>query len=68
MVPTHSLISAKDANEMLHDMHLKHDNLPKIYNTDPQAVLLGAKPGDIIKVKRHDYGSAYESYRLVVEE
>ncbi len=68
IVPQHALMQAKDAKEVLSEMHLRPENLPKIFSTDPQAAKLGAKPGDIIKIKRHDYGNTYDIYRLVTEE
>jgi DNA-directed RNA polymerase subunit H (RpoH/RPB5) len=68
IVPLHALIEGKESRAVLADMQLKPENLPKIFSTDPQAVKLGAKPGDVIKIKRRDYGNAYEIYRLVVEE
>jgi DNA-directed RNA polymerase subunit H (RpoH/RPB5) len=66
-IPVHILLDAKEAKEVLSKLQLKHENLPKILSTDPQAVSIGAKPGDVIKVKRHDYGSEYLYYRSVIE-
>ena len=44
------------------------DRLPKILNTDPVSVFIGAKPGQIVKITRESH-TAKEAvaYRLVVE-
>ncbi len=66
-VPVHEILDEKDAEEILGSMKLKRENLPKISVEDPQIQGIGAKPGQVIKISRNDYGKKYPYYRLVVE-
>ena len=68
LVPQHKVLSASDANALMKKLGLTASNLPKIFSTDPQAVALGAKPGDIVEIDRNDFGKKYRYYRQVVEE
>lgn len=68
LVPPHKVLSASEANALFKKMGLTAANLPKIFTTDPQAVALGAKSGDIIEIDRNDFGKKYKYYRHVVEE
>ena len=52
---------------MLSKLNLKAENLPKLLSSDPQAVSIKAKPGDVVRVKRNDYGKEYLYYRFVVD-
>lgn len=67
-VPVHSVLSQKEATEVLSKMNLKPENLPKLMSTDPQVVKVSGKPGDVIRVIRKDFGNEYKYYRLVEEE
>ena len=53
---------------LLAKMNLSLTNLPKILVTDPEAKKLGAKPGDVIEIKRTDFGRKASYYRLVAPE
>jgi DNA-directed RNA polymerase subunit H len=68
LVPFHVIISDKERDELLRKINFTPDQLPKILNTDPVSVSIGAKPGQIIKIIRKSH-TAKESvaYRLVVE-
>jgi len=68
LVPFHVIISEKERDELLHKINFTPDQLPKIINTDPVSVSIGAKPGQIIKIIRKSH-TAKEAvaYRLVVE-
>jgi len=68
LVPLHTIISEKEAEEMLKNFKIKIDQIPKILDTDPVSISIGAKPGQIIKVVRNSH-TAKEAviYRLVVE-
>jgi DNA-directed RNA polymerase subunit H (RpoH/RPB5) len=68
LVPYHEIISEKEKSELLKKYNITTDQLPKMLNTDPVAVFVGAKPGQIVKIIR-DSHTAKESvaYRLVVE-
>ena len=68
-VPKARILSEEEAKELLKKYHVTKDMLPKILSTDPVAVELGAKPGDIIEFKRNS-PIAGESvyYRVVIEK
>lgn len=67
-MPPHKILSPSEASALLKRLGLAANNLPKMLNTDPQAVALGAKPGDILEMDRNDFGKKYKYYRQVVEE
>ncbi len=67
LVPEHELMSDKEIKELLKDLDIVPENLPKILESDPQAVKLGAKPGNIIKIERRDGKISYPYYRIVIE-
>lgn len=67
LVPNHIIISDKEKKELLEKYKISPDQLPKILNTDPAAVSIGAKPGQIVKIIRKSH-TAKEAvaYRLVI--
>ena len=68
LVPIHEIISEKEQKELMEKYKITPDQLPKILNTDPVSVFIGAKPGQIVKIIRKSH-TAREAvaYRLVVE-
>jgi DNA-directed RNA polymerase subunit H len=67
IVPVHEILKLKEVNELLESKNLRLENLPKIFESDPQCKKLGAKPGHVIKIHRNDNGNQYLYYRVVVE-
>jgi DNA-directed RNA polymerase subunit H len=67
IVPVHEILKLKEVNELLQEKHITLENLPKIFESDPQCRKLGAKPGHVVKIHRDDNGNAYLYYRVVVE-
>ncbi|MGB9732506.1 MAG: DNA-directed RNA polymerase subunit RpoH/Rpb5 C-terminal domain-containing protein [Candidatus Micrarchaeia archaeon] len=72
LVPLHVLLTDAEAKKVLEELHLKSkEELPKIFESDPQAKKLGAKPGQIIKIYREDppfqAKNKYFYYRLVIK-
>ncbi len=57
----------KEAKELLKSMNLEITNLPRIFSTDPQAVKLGARSGQVIRILRHSGKATLPYYRAVVE-
>jgi len=68
LVPLHVVLSEKEKNKFLEEFNITPDQLPKILNTDPVAIYIGAEPGQIVKIVRKSH-TAKEAvaYRLVVE-
>ena len=69
LVPLHTILSEKEKGELLKKYNVEPNQLPKILNTDPVSIFIGAKPGQILKIIRNSH-TAKESiaYRFVVED
>ncbi len=66
-VPEHRLLSVEEAVEVLRRLGVKPWQLPKMSVNDPIARMLGAKPGDLVEIKRKSpTGGEAIYYRLVV--
>ncbi len=67
LVPEHTIVPVDEAIKILKELGIKPEHLPWIRASDPVARLLGAKPGDIIKIKRKSYvAGEIEVYRYVI--
>lgn len=67
LVPKHEILSKEEAEELLKKHHINPYQLPHIKRTDPAIFLIGAKPGDIIKITRKSpTAGIYVTYRYVV--
>jgi len=68
LVPHHEIMTDEEKERLLKDYEIQIDQLPKILNTDPVSLYVGAKPGQILKITRKSH-TAREAvaYRLVVE-
>ena len=68
LVPLHEIITDEEKKKLLERYNITPDQLPKILNTDPVSISIGAQPGQIVKVTRNSK-TAKEAvtYRLVVE-
>ncbi len=67
LVPKHEVLDYKEALEVLKKLGIKPEQLPWIRASDPVVRLIGAKPGDIIRIIRKSptAGEAV-AYRYVV--
>jgi DNA-directed RNA polymerase subunit H len=69
LVPEHRVLSEEEKEELLRRYRIKISQLPQIKASDPAVVALGAKPGDVIEIKRKSPTAGYYYYyRLVVED
>jgi len=67
LVPKHEILSKEEAEEILKRHHVEPYQLPHIRRSDPAVFLIGAKPGDIIKITRKSpTAGVYVTYRYVV--
>ncbi|MDH7507665.1 MAG: DNA-directed RNA polymerase subunit H [Candidatus Thermoplasmatota archaeon] len=68
LVPSHIIISEDEKKELFEKLKITPDQLPRILNTDPAVISIGAKPGQVIKIIRKSptAGEAV-AYRIVVE-
>ncbi|MEM2239080.1 MAG: DNA-directed RNA polymerase subunit H [Candidatus Bathyarchaeia archaeon] len=67
LVPKHSILVKDEVDELLRRYHIEKYQLPRIRVRDPAAVLIGAKPGDVIRiVRRSPTAGLSVYYRFVV--
>ena len=68
LVPLHVIISDKEKEEIIKKYNIELNQLPKILDTDPVCISIGAKPGQILKIIRNSH-TAEEAiaYRFVIE-
>jgi DNA-directed RNA polymerase subunit H len=68
LIPKHELLNKEEKVAMLEKCRVTKKKLPKILSTDPMVKLLGAKPGDIIRIRRDSpVAGKVIYYRLVVK-
>ena len=68
LVPKHEILTSKAKEEVLAKYRVKPYQLPWIKTSDPAAIAIGAKPGDILKIIRDSpTAGKYISYRYVIE-
>ena len=67
LVPKHEILAKDEAKELLHQYHVKAYQLPQIRTSDPAVFLIGARPGDIIRITRKSpTAGVHVTYRHVV--
>ena len=68
LVPLHIVVSDDEKKELFNKYNITPDQLPKILDTDPVSISIGAKPGQIVKIIRKSH-TAKEAvaYRFVIE-
>ena len=68
LVPEHTILSEEESKELLKRYNIKPDQLPKILDTDPAAISIEAKPGQIVKIVRKSRTAKHATvYRFVIE-
>lgn len=68
LVPKHEILSSVDAERILRKYRVKPYQLPSIKASDPAVLLVGGKPGDIVRVTRRSPTAGLAvAYRYVTE-
>jgi len=68
LVPLHIILSEDEKKVVFKNFNITPDQLPKIMDTDPVCLSIGAKPGQIVKiVRKSQTAKEAVAYRLVVE-
>ena len=68
LVPKHGVLSEEEKRAVLEKCHAEPYQFPWIKADDPIAIILGAKPGDILKTTRSSKtAGTFVSYRYVVK-
>lgn len=66
LVPEHEIMKKDEVQNVLDEFHCKIQNLPRILDTDSMVLKIGAKTGDVIRIKRHSPTSGHSYYYRVV--
>ncbi|MCC6042731.1 MAG: DNA-directed RNA polymerase subunit H [Candidatus Verstraetearchaeota archaeon] len=67
LVPKHILLSKEERRQLLEQLKIRPEQLPWIRASDPVAKLIGAKPGDIVKIiRKSPTAGETVAYRFVV--
>lgn len=67
LVPYHTIVSKKEKEELVKKYHAEPYKFPWIKVTDPISIILGAKPGDVLRIaQKSETAGKYDSYRYVV--
>jgi DNA-directed RNA polymerase subunit H len=67
LIPKHELLSESEMKSIAKKFNVSPDRFPKILESDPQAVRLKARPGQLIAIHRNDGTGEYLYYRYVVK-
>ncbi|MHA2005174.1 MAG: DNA-directed RNA polymerase subunit H [Candidatus Thorarchaeota archaeon] len=66
LVPPHSIADEDEVSLVLEYYGIARDQIPRILRDDPAAKVLGAKPGQVVRIERDsDTAGAVYYYRLV---
>lgn len=67
LVPLHEILSNEERDEVAEKYHAEPYQFPWVKASDPISIIIGAKPGDVVKViQKSQTAGRYESYRYVV--
>lgn len=69
LVPFHRILTKRETEEVLGRYNIELVNLPRIKESDPACIALGARFGDVIKIIRYSSTTVetVNSYRFVVK-
>ncbi|NHI93556.1 MAG: DNA-directed RNA polymerase subunit H [Candidatus Lokiarchaeota archaeon] len=51
-VPKHEIVTEEEINKVLDYYQLTKEELPAILTNDPVAIIIGARPGDVVRIIR----------------
>jgi len=67
LVPLHEVMKSDEVEELLKKYECTINDIPKIKDTDPMVLKIGAKAGDVLKItRRSDTAGEAKYYRAVV--
>jgi len=67
LVPKHEVLSPEEKRRVLRELGVKPEMLPWIRSSDPVARIIGAKPGDVVRIiRRSKTAGEFVAYRFVV--
>jgi DNA-directed RNA polymerase subunit H (RpoH/RPB5) len=67
LIPIHEIVDKKGREELAEKYHAETYQFPWIKSTDPVSIIIGAKPGDVIRItQKSETAGKYDTYRYVV--
>ncbi len=66
LVPKHEILKEEEKEELLKKYGVSLRQLPRILSSDPVVKVLGAKPGDVIRIRRKSLTAGETVYYRVV--
>jgi DNA-directed RNA polymerase subunit H len=67
LVPHHEIIDEKEREELVEKYHAEPYQFPWIKSSDPIAIIIGAKSGDVVRItQKSETAGKYYTYRYVV--
>lgn len=67
LVPVHEIVSVEERRQLAEKYHAEPYQFPWIKSSDPISIILGAKPGDVVKInQKSETAGSYDTYRYVV--
>jgi len=67
LVPLHEIVGEEEKKALAVRYHAQPFQFPWIKAADPIAIILGAKPGDVVKItQKSETAGKYDTYRYVV--
>jgi len=67
LVPLHEILSEEEKKEVAKKYHAEPYQFPWIKVTDPISIIIGAKPGDVVRIiQKSETAGRYVGYRYVV--
>jgi len=67
LVPVHEIVGEEEKRALVDRYHAQPFQFPWIKATDPIAIILGAKSGDVVKItQKSETAGKYDTYRYVV--
>jgi DNA-directed RNA polymerase subunit H len=68
LVPFHEILNEKEKKQILTQYKVQPYQMPQIKSGDPAVKVIGAKPGDVLKITRNSTTAGeHTTYRYVVE-
>lgn len=66
LVPKMEVLKEEEKKELIKKLGIEENMLPKASSDDAAVSALGAKAGDVLRIRRKDETGEYDYYRLVV--
>lgn len=67
LVPEHVLIKKEKVEELMAELGIRKESLPRISKMDPAIKLLKPKKGDVVKIIRNSITAGQSAYYRIVE-